>query len=132
MRFKSYKLTLDEVQHTTYRQKERVTRTLELAERYRTDPDRKARLADVQCVVCFYGEGRIGGAAITESSCGACGVGMTFGSTCVDRLCPACARTLKVCRQCGSDLNHVMRRRLDIDSIAEDAEAAECRGDDTM
>lgn len=75
------------------------------------DPERTDRLEDQQCQVCYYGS-RIGGAAITTTECGICGVEMTFGNTNVDILCERCAREKNVCKHCGADMEYKNRRKL--------------------
>ena len=67
---------------------------------------------DGQCKYCtFIRPERIGGAAITEGTCGLCERPMTFGNTCTDRLCPECAHDNGLCRHCGGDLELKDRRK---------------------
>lgn len=65
-----------------------------------------------QCKYCtFIRPDRIGGAAMTEASCGLCQKPLMFGSTCTDRLCPDCARNNGLCKHCGADLELKDRRK---------------------
>jgi hypothetical protein len=74
------------------------------AAKVQSDTDGDCRLAKQECKACFYVYGKIGGAAMTTSACGLCGKPMVFGSTCVDAVCPECAKAHKLCKHCGGDL----------------------------
>lgn len=60
----------------------------------------------------YYANSRIGGAAMTMSHCGICGVGMMFGSTATDKLCRGCAEQHGLCIRCGADLEGKERRKV--------------------
>ena len=96
--------------HSTETRKMRVRDTLKHASNLENDPDRKARLKDCTCVVCYYGS-HIGGQAFTHRDCGECGKDMMYGSTCTDKYYLECAAKFQVCKQCGADVNLVNRRK---------------------
>ncbi|MHC4649001.1 MAG: hypothetical protein ACYTBJ_26400 [Planctomycetota bacterium] len=96
---------------------------IERANLLQNDPEKKVRIDDNSCVVCFYGS-RCGGAAITTSKCKECGKEMTFGSTCVDKYCDSCASRFLVCKQCGADIGLVNRRGRGDDGILRTTTAA--------
>ena len=76
------------------------------------DPDKKNRLEKSECVLCYYYYGKIGGSVMTSTECGSCNKELSFGNTCVDVLCPECAKKYRVCRHCGADLELKSRRKL--------------------
>ena len=98
---------LVEVLNQTMWRKDQV----KLSEKIVYDPDKKARLAKQECVVCFYYP-RVGGAMISFSNCGLCGKEMRFPSTNVDKLCPECAKEHRLCKHCGADIHLKSRRKL--------------------
>lgn len=89
-----------------------VVRLMEKYRRTIEDPERTKRLAQQECPICYYIDGRIGGAAMTSTECGRCGKPMTFGNTCVDAVCFVCALACGVCHHCGADMDGKMRRKL--------------------
>jgi hypothetical protein len=101
------KFDLEEVRFRTTMQKSRLESFRKLLE----DPDKEKRLADQECVICYY-SGKIGGAAMTDSHCGICDTTMHFGSTNVDRLCTVCAEKHKLCKHCGADMDYKNRNKL--------------------
>lgn len=117
MNFQQPQLRLEDVNAATHRAKDQIKQFQVQLERWILDPDRDARRAAGACVVCYYGRGRVGGAAMTTANCRVCNVKMQFGSTAVDGLCQSCARRLNLCKQCGSDRELLLRRRLDTKSI---------------
>lgn len=88
------------------------------------DPDRKERIAQQQCVVCWK-TSRIGGAACTSRQCGLCDTTLHSGSTNIDVLCHECARRAKLCRHCGADLELKNRRTRDLPERTPDIVEAE-------
>lgn len=88
-----------------------INDVLDRADRLRTDSARADRLAKQECKSCFYVAGKIGGAAMTNSSCGLCGKPLMFGSTCIDAICPECAKEHSLCKHCGGDLEMRIGRR---------------------
>ena len=113
------KLTLRNVQWHTSSQRRRVEETTRRAQLYATDPYRSLRRDASKCLVCYYGESGIGGAAITTTNCRACNTEIVFGSTNTDALCETCAKHLRLCRHCGSDLDLKTRRTIAFDKVAE-------------
>jgi predicted RNA-binding Zn-ribbon protein involved in translation (DUF1610 family) len=114
--FQQSQLRLEDVNAATARAKDRILRLQVQLEMLTLDPDRDDRRAAQACVVCYYGS-RIGGAAMTEANCRVCNTEMQFGSTAVDAVCPTCARTLQLCRQCGGDREMHLRRKLNVKGI---------------
>lgn len=94
----------------TERAKARVQSWIDLALEVSTDARGKERLAAQECKACFYA-GRIGGAAITNRPCMACGETQTYGSTNTDVLCRPCASGGQLCKHCGGDVELRARRR---------------------
>lgn len=88
-----------------------VDATTRAALNYANDPEKRDRLADSQCIRCWYQESRIGGAAITHSPCGICGKEMSFANTNTDTLCKECAMGAALCRHCGADVQLRPRRK---------------------
>ena len=78
-----------------------------------TDPDKKERISKLECLACWYLMGKIGGAAMTEQACGACGKTQLYGSACTDVVCRDCAKEKELCKHCGADLHLRPRRKLD-------------------
>jgi len=117
MDYQQKKLDLYKVQWQTDQVRRRVESTINLAGQYIDDPDRVARLKKQECLLCFYADSRIGGAAMTSSNCAGCNKQMGFGSTCVDLLCAECAKKLKLCHHCGADIDLKGRRKLDLTQI---------------
>jgi hypothetical protein len=93
----------------TERSKDAFAHILNRAKTLQEDAEKKKRLATGECVVCFYSS-RIGGSAITESSCQNCKKEMIFGSTCIDKLCSECAGKENLCKYCGADIDLKIRR----------------------
>lgn len=75
------------------------------------DPEKKKRLETSMCKICFYQEGRIGGAAMTHQPCGICGKDQLYSSTATDVLCRECAKENHLCKQCGADVQLKPRRK---------------------
>lgn len=89
--------------------KRRVDGHLKLAEKLKSDGERKLRLEVQLCKACHYFS-RIGGAAITHRECSACGEDQVYGSTATDALCLGCASKYDLCKQCGGDVEMQLRR----------------------
>lgn len=90
---------------------DRAKAAVERYTRVVSDPDQAERLAKNECVICFYADGRIGGAAMTTAMCGVCKTPMHYGNTCTDAVCDGCAKRLGICHHCGADMRLVMRRK---------------------
>ena len=76
------------------------------------DRGRKERLKRSLCRRCYYiWIERIGGAAMTNQSCGICGEDVMYSSTATDKLCLRCAVKHELCKQCGADI-HLRPRRI--------------------
>lgn len=69
------------------------------------DAGKETRLKQHKCQYCFYELPRFGGSAFTNAYCQNCGTNMTFPSTLIDKLCPACAEKLHACKECGASIN---------------------------
>lgn len=99
------------IEHSTWSAKIRIDRTIGMAEKYKTDPDKKERLEYNLCPVHYYNEDRVGGAVITKIECAICGKELSFSNTCVDMLCDKCASELNLCKHCGGDIDAKKRRK---------------------
>lgn len=100
-------INLYEVQFSTSQNQEYVEKCKDVAE----DRDKKYRLEDQECVVC-YNNPKIGGAAVSSRQCGMCDKYVTSGNTAADVLCMDCAKKHKLCKHCGADINLKDRRKL--------------------
>lgn len=94
------KLDLSDVEFATRINRGRLKRASRMLEDARDDDRRAAQ----QCVCCFYGEGKLGGAAMTHTECGLCGKDVLCGSTAVDPVCMDCAKARELCVKCGADI----------------------------
>lgn len=90
--------------------KYRLEHYLDHYEKLTKDPKKKQRKSEQVCLVCYYTE-RIGGAAMTAQPCGNCKKTQWYGSTATNVLCQPCATTLKLCKQCGADIELKIRRK---------------------
>lgn len=79
--------------------------------RYNLDQDREKRLEKQECKYCYIIDPRIGGQAMTHSQCAICGGTIINSSTCVDKICKACAAEHSLCKHCGGDLEMRQNRR---------------------
>lgn len=111
MKYPAKKMDVVAMVQSTSRASYYVTDVLRRASKIKTDADRKFRLIEHECKSCFYISGKIGGAAMTNSSCGLCGRPMMFGSTCIDAICTECAKEHSLCKHCGGDLEIRKGRR---------------------
>lgn len=99
------KLKKSDIQWTIDRQKERIKITLRLAFNYLNDPEKKQRHAENYCVVCYYRESTMAGAAMTESQCGICEKELHWSSTHQEKLCHPCAILWNFCKECAGTLD---------------------------
>ncbi len=99
------------IMNSTHFAKQRVDSTIKLSEKLKTDPDKNTRKEKQQCQTCYYISGRIGGSAMTTVECGVCDDIMMFSNTCVDTVCPKCAKKHNLCVHCGGDIDMVQRRK---------------------
>lgn len=111
MRYEQKPLDICGVLSATWLRHQMVQSTLERAEQYKTDPDKKARRKKQECMPCFYNKARIGGSAMTDTNCRLCDTEMMFGNTCVDALCLECAKEKDLCKYCGGDYRLRFKRR---------------------
>ena len=98
--------------------KGRIEAYREILRKVDEDPDRKERLAAMECVLCWKSS-RIGGAAITPAHCAFCGLEMVHGSTNVDAMCLSCAKHAGLCKHCGADIDLKNRRKRDLPEVIE-------------
>lgn len=80
-----------------------------LHDSFLNDYDKKHRLEDSLCKVCFYTQKNnsfvpIAGQAITTHNCESCGVEMIFNNTRFDCLCVDCSVQRNMCKHCTADL----------------------------
>ena len=107
---KAKKMNVCNMVYATERAKERIKSITERYEQIVKDPKRSDRELANECVACFYSDG-IGGAAITNRPCMSCGINQLYGSTNTDVLCLDCAKTHRLCKHCGGDLQMRARRK---------------------
>lgn len=107
MKIEPKKIDLEYVRYRTHIQRGRLESYFKIT----TDSDKVKRLAEQECIICYY-NAKIGGAAMTNSQCGLCDVTMNFGSTNVDVLCDACSKAHSLCKHCGADMNYKNRNKL--------------------
>ena len=93
------KLTENSIEFATMINKSRLEDYIEIIK----DEDKSEKLTMQECQICYY-NAKIGGSAMTASNCQICDTDMMFGSTCVDKLCIACAKKFKLCKHCGADI----------------------------
>lgn len=104
---------LDEVNKTTYYQSRRFNDLRSRIEKAVADLDKKERLKDQECQVCFYLDNNaLAGQAFTHYTCRACGIELINPNTNVNALCLDCAKKHKLCIHCGADLDLGNRRKL--------------------
>lgn len=101
------KFDLEDVRFRTSIQKD----WLDKCKKYFDDPDKIKRLAEQECVVCYY-TSRIAGQAFTNANCKLCDVVMQFHTTATDRLCIACAKEHSLCKHCGADIHYRKRNKI--------------------
>jgi len=98
-------------ERSTVMAKRMVAYTIDLADKFSNDPEKRKRLEECLCPICYYEKSRIGGSAIRTVEC-VCGKEMHFANTCTDNLCDDCAEDRGCCKHCGGDLNIKLRRKL--------------------
>jgi len=114
MRSRRTDLDLSTVQFKTSINLSIIKETEEACRGITTDHEKEERLSKPECRTCHYiRRSRIGGAAMTQALCSFCGTEMMFSNTCVDVLCPDCAKKHELCKHCGGDLRDRMRRKLE-------------------
>ena len=96
----------------TERAKDYVADLIKRAKDCETDSRKKERLVKYECKACFYINGRIGGAAMTNRDCMSCGKTETYASTVTDVLCMDCAKEHNLCKHCGGDIEMKVRRNM--------------------
>ena len=110
MKARRKKLDNATIEFATCLAKDRISKTIELANNYKIDPCKKERQDNQLCPVCFYNESRIGGAAVTQVQCAQCEEELSFPNTNVDSLCQNCAKEYNLCKHCGGDIDAKKRR----------------------
>lgn len=110
MEVKAAQLTESDIRMQTSMCLARVTNALELAQKLTDDPERLHRLKAQECKACWYFN-QFGGQAITTRPCAACTEVITWGNTNCPVLCVPCAKAIKLCRHCGSDIGLNPKRR---------------------
>lgn len=104
MRQKSKEINKNSIEFATFLKRSQYNKVIELSVKFRTDPERKRRMEECLCVVCYYRMDELGGAAITHRTCGKCGIDQVYSSTNTDVLCLDCAKKLALCKHCGADI----------------------------
>lgn len=118
MFYRRAKIDLASVHNDTYFTKERIRAAEVRYANYTTDPEKKERLAEQECIVCWY-ESKIGGAAMTSRQCGFCSETVHCGNTAIDKLCLKCAQENELCKHCGSDIGLRLKRRTPVTQATE-------------
>jgi hypothetical protein len=96
-------LSPDRVKTKTYLQRRHALSIIKRGQEMDADERRTRRVAEMECIFCFYGGPRIAGQAFTHRLCGICKIEMQFASTDTDVVCGDCAKIHDLCRHCGSD-----------------------------
>ncbi len=105
------KFDLEDIRFRPSMQKSRVVDYVNIVNNLTTDPEKKQRLHQQECVCCYY-ISVMAGQGFTESNCYNCDVLMSFSTTSQDKLCNNCATVFKVCKHCGADINYKMRNKI--------------------
>lgn len=114
MEFQKDRIDASSVTWATDQAKYYAEESLKLAVKLTQDPDKIARLAKSECMVCYYAKSaRIGGASMTTKPCGLCDRIMDFCNTNTDKVCVHCARVHDLCKHCGADIKLRVRRVFD-------------------
>lgn len=100
MKYPAAELSEQTIRSATASAERRIAETLKLAEKLVADPEREQRQAGSLCKACYYFT-QIGGAALTQRPCAACGENQHYGSTSTDNLCLPCALQRNLCKRCG-------------------------------
>ena len=87
----------------------RIKSTMERAVKLIQDPNKVERVKEQECQWCYYNP-RMAGQGMTQGKCFECGKDLLFSSTDKDKYCPECAKTNRVCKHCGCDINTKERR----------------------
>lgn len=78
-----------------------------------TDPQKDDRTSKHFCKYCYY-KRALAGQAFTNRQCAMCPTDIVWGNTNVPILCVPCAKKLKLCAQCGGDIDGKNRQK-DVD-----------------
>lgn len=106
------KLTEDDINQVGWRHKEYAQISIAKAMAYLIDRDKKDRLKKQECAYCFYFcSSRIGGQAMTNWNCKACGRQDMYGNTAVPSICNSCATKHALCTRCAGDVHMRVSRR---------------------
>lgn len=114
MKPRKQKIDIPRIVNHTHFVKVRMENTISLAEKFKTDPDKKERHKKQECPVCFYINSRMGGAMMTTVVCATCDEVMRFSNTSTDILCLKCAKRTGLCRHCGADVDVKERRKFNL------------------
>lgn len=99
-----HKPTLEDLKKQATRSMESsVKHVYTLADKFKQDPDKESRLANLMCKPCHY-KVAIAGQAFTKAICHGCGEEMMFSNTNTHALCQKCAKDNNMCTRCGCDL----------------------------
>lgn len=108
------KLDVSNITWNTERHKDTISYWRKRLEKIDKDPDRKKRLADCLCAICYYEKSRIGAAVCTQVQCAYCDAMLSSGNSAVDVLCKECASKTGLCRCCGADVELKNRRKREL------------------
>lgn len=100
------------LERRTYQHKEHIENMRKALHLLDAMSDEGGRSKKQECPYCYYVKtNRVGGQSVTYSYCGICGKELCFGSTCVDLLCPECAKEHDLCKHCGADYKLRLTRK---------------------
>jgi DNA-directed RNA polymerase subunit RPC12/RpoP len=74
------------------------------------DAEREERLRQLQCPACWYASGGLAGQAFTRYTCQVCSAEFQHPNTHTPRMCRVCSDRLRICVECGADLELKQRR----------------------
>ena len=105
----SGKWTKDKIWTETSWTKNHYSDVLERSLNMLQDPNKKERLDQQECKMCFYSS-HIGGSCMTKYKCKNCDKELLSGSTRTNTLCLDCAKELGYRISCGGDIDMKIKR----------------------
>jgi len=109
--YKQKKLTQSDIIWSTERAKDQIDYYSKKALLCLMDKEKGVRQTEALCPLCYYESGRIGGSAMTTTSCSICEKEIHFSNTCTDKLCKTCALGHGLCMHCGAMVNLKIPRK---------------------
>jgi hypothetical protein len=109
---------LASISRANYANRNRIDTYRKLLSNVDTDPRKKDRLAKHECRLCFYSS-RVSTCAFTRWACAFCGSVAEHPNGSPPVVCKDCAKTAKICVQCGADIDCVDRRKRELPPVVE-------------